>query len=71
MTTTIWHEWTTASAETVARMTYEEILEGIIDLWKDFAMDSEGELYPEYINRTPKDVSEQIFNEVKKETTNG
>jgi uncharacterized Fe-S radical SAM superfamily protein PflX len=65
---TIWQNWTNESAEAVHSVGYDELLEGVIDLWDtDFMLDEQGERYSGYENRTPQDVAEQIWDEVEQE----
>ena len=64
---TIWQNWTNESAEAVHSVGYDELLEGVIYLWDTFTLDERGERYSDYENRTPQDVAEQIWDEVKQE----
>ena len=65
MSTPIWDQWTNESAQTIQKMTYDELLKQFVGLWNDFTVDETGKTYEEYINRTPQDVTKQIMDEVE------
>jgi len=46
----------------------DALLDGVLDLWDTFTLDERGERDPNYENRTPLDVAEQIWDEVEGET---
>jgi hypothetical protein len=64
----IWNDWTNEDAETVHKMGRDALLDGVLDLWDTFTLDERGERDPNYENRTPLDVAEQIWDEVEGET---
>jgi hypothetical protein len=61
----IWHEWTNETAETVQQRGSDRLLEDVIDLWNSFTLDEHGNRYTKYVNRTPLEIAEQIWDEVE------
>jgi hypothetical protein len=61
----ILHEWTDESAETVQQRGSDRLLEDVINLWNRFTLDEHGNRYTKYVNRTPLEIAEQIWDEVE------